>query len=387
MEKTIITFLSFWIVLSFIAPIQSEAQDVTIKLKVITDQANIRLKPDLGSTLILQVPQGTILESKGKKGEWYIVTVKTEEGKLVSGYVHKSLVMRIQPVTKEVILEKEKKEEREEEPVIKTPPVIPILKKPLKINFAFSFFGGGNYISGEDLNKGTRGFAQFHHDELGIEGEVEVKPVHLSYVFGGEGSIPLSPKSFLGIGIDYFLAKKESLMVYQANDIKVTLSTNPKLQVIPLRIVLSNYLFPFLFFKCGIEYYFVKFSYSNTLEAGTSWEEKTGEARSQGFGITGALGSELKLASNLAFIIEATGRYARINGFRGTGTRKDSQGVDSTEEGRLYLYHKQNVNQNLYPQVEIREKIPAEGGEFDPRREALLDLSGITLKMGFKIKF
>lgn len=386
MEKTTITLLSFWIVLSFIAPTASEAQDISIKLKVITDQANIRQKPDLGSMLILQVPQGTILESKGKKGEWYLVTVKTEEGKLVSGYVHESLVMRIQPITKKVVSEKEK-EEREEKPVIQTPPVIPIPKKPLKINFAFSFSGGGNYISGEDLNKGARGFAQFHTDELGIEGEVDVKPVHLSYIVGGEVSISLAPQSLLGIGIDYFLVKKESLMVYQANDIKVTLSTKPKLQVVPLRIVLSNYLLPFLFFKCGIEYYFVKFSYFNHFEAGASWEEKSGQARSQGFGIIGALGSELKLASNLTFIIEATGRYARINGFRGTGTRMNSQGVDSTEEGWLYLYHKQNVNQNLYPQVEIREKIPAEGGEFDPRREALLDLSGISLKMGFKIQF
>jgi len=68
-------------------------QESTLKLKVVAEQANIRLEPDIASVIIRQVPQGTILESTGKEGEWHAVKLTSKEGAIVSGYVHESLVV------------------------------------------------------------------------------------------------------------------------------------------------------------------------------------------------------------------------------------------------------------------------------------------------------
>ena len=50
---------------------QGNTQESSGKLEVVTEQANIRLEPDIGSTIIHQAPQGTMLESTSKQGEWY----------------------------------------------------------------------------------------------------------------------------------------------------------------------------------------------------------------------------------------------------------------------------------------------------------------------------
>ncbi len=68
------------------------AQEGTL-LKVVAARANVRLKPDLGSPVISQVPKGTLLESTGKVGDWYAVKLPADEdGIVVSGYLHQSTV-------------------------------------------------------------------------------------------------------------------------------------------------------------------------------------------------------------------------------------------------------------------------------------------------------
>lgn len=394
MKRIILSLLSLSILLSITPLNASEAQEPSFILKVVTEQANIREKPDLGSQLICQVPEGTILESFGKTGEWYLVILKPEKGTPITGYVHESLVERVKeipPTTRPVEIKKPeesvKKEEKEVKPIIHRIPAITIPEKPKRIQYAFSFSGGSNYISGEDLNKGTGGFAQFFDDELGIEGEVQANPLHLGYVIGGELSAALAPELLLAFGVDYFLAAKESLIEYDANASKVTLSSRPKIQSIPIRIALIYYFLPSFYVKGGVEYHFAKCSYFNRFDGTTSWEEKSGQAHGHGFGILAAAGAELPLAPNLAFFLEATGRYARVSRLKGEGVRLNSNGFNSTEQGSLYLYHRLSSNQNTFPQVEIRERRPSAGGEIDPRREAFLDLSGISLKMGFRIMF
>jgi hypothetical protein len=55
--------------------------------------ANVRLKPGIDSHVIGQVVRGTLLESPRTTGEWYAVALPPdEEGLVVSGYIHKSMV-------------------------------------------------------------------------------------------------------------------------------------------------------------------------------------------------------------------------------------------------------------------------------------------------------
>jgi len=73
-------------------PAAASAQEGTL-LKVVAARANVRLKPDLDSPVIGQVPKGMLLESTGQIGDWYAVKLPADEdGIVVSGYLHRSTV-------------------------------------------------------------------------------------------------------------------------------------------------------------------------------------------------------------------------------------------------------------------------------------------------------
>lgn len=62
----------------------------TKEIKVIIDRAKVRLNPNKNGQVIAVVKFGTVLQAKGKTGDWYIVDVpSTEEGIVISGYIHK----------------------------------------------------------------------------------------------------------------------------------------------------------------------------------------------------------------------------------------------------------------------------------------------------------
>jgi len=386
MKKTKITIFITLLGLCPFLFATAEAQETSFKLKVVTEQANLRLRPDIGSTIIRQVSQGTILESSRKVGEWYLVNFTTEENKTLLGYVHESLVLRIEPIE-----EKEEKDELaktiEREKIQITPPYLdrPFPKETPETNFSLTLLGGGNYVAGGDLNKGAKGFAQYNKDRLGIEEGGEAEPVHLSYILGGELNIPLASKFYLGIGADYFVGKKESVIQNQESSSTATLTTSPQIKALPIRVVLSYYPFPFLYLKSGVEYYFTECTYLYRLQEGDYWKQWEGEARAQGLGIQGGLGVEWNFSPFLSLIIEATGRHSRIKGFKGSDTSRDSDEFEYTEEGTLYLYQVVSAGQNTYPQLFIRAKKPAEAGVTDPQ-QAYIDFSGLSLRLGIRIK-
>ena len=391
MKKKINKSCALLLAISFLFLARAEGEEVLIKLKVVTEQANIRLKPAIGSIIIKQVPQGTTLESTKKEGEWYLIKLKPDEEDRVSGYVHESMVIVLEgpPIEKEKKEIREELEEREKieeiplpQPVVPTPPA----RQPSKSLFELYFSLGGSYISGGDLNRGIQGLADYHSDLLADRGTGEVNATHLSYILGGELTFPLSSRFLLGLGADYFLRERESVVEFQEGPSTETLILRPKIQAFPLRLVISYYPFPSFYVKSGIEYYFAKYAYLyRSLRLGL-WEQWQGEAEAQGFGFVAGFGYELRLSSVFSFIVEATGRYAKIKGFKGKDRFQDSTGLDRTEEGTLYIYNKGTSQENSYPNLFIRKDKPTEANVFDPRK-AVINFSGFSLKTGFKIKF
>lgn len=374
----------------FLSLMSVEAQERSFKLKVVTELANIRLKPDIGSEIIHQAFQGDILESTGKESEWYIVKFKPDEGDITYGYVHESLVIALEqpPLVKPIEERKKLGEiEKEERPPTQQPiPVTLPSPAPPESNVELFFSGGGIFIDGGDLNTGAQGLADYQSYNLGVEGEGEVKPAHLSYVVGGELAFPLSSHVMLGLGVDYFLSEKESRVEFEKGSSNTAFTTRPKIQAIPLRLFISFYPLRSFYAKIGVEYYFAKCAYFYRIVEGEDWQEWQGEAEGRDFGFLGGLGFDFALSSNLSFIAEVTGRYAEIKGFEGKDTYRESSGLASTEEGMLYSYHTKIPGGESYPLLFIREKIPSEAGVFDPQ-EATIDFSGLSLKAGFKIKF
>ena len=386
MKAKIIIFLIIASRLSFGS---LETQDIPRKIKVVTEQANIRLRPDIGSVIIQQVPKGTILESWEKTGEWY--KVRLEEGQeKVFGYVHDSLVMLISPAPAEEDQDKTKQEIEEKETTEPTqprfvPPSLPP-SKPSKPQFYLNLSGGGSYVSGGDINAGAQGLADFYSEALTVEGAGDVDPVRLGLIYGAELSFPLLPKVFIGLGGDYFQSEETSRVEYSSSEAPDIFTTQPKIQALPLTAFISFYPTPSFFLKMGLEYYFAKAFYLYRFETGTSWDEWKGEADARDLGLLGGFGFEWKLFEPLSFVIEAIGRYAQIKGFEGENTYRDSDGSFSTENGKLYFYQGSTSSDETVPLLFIRETEPSDPNVSD-LKEATLDFSGFSLKVGIKIRF
>ncbi len=62
------------------------------KIRVVVDNASIRIKPDLQGDVIKNPPIGSVFESEQKEGEWYEISVRTEVGVLITGYIHEMFV-------------------------------------------------------------------------------------------------------------------------------------------------------------------------------------------------------------------------------------------------------------------------------------------------------
>lgn len=375
-------FLCFLAILLFFLS-AAEGQEALTKIKVVAEIANIRLKPDIGSIIIQQVSEGTILNSTAKQGEWYLITIETDTGEHVPGYVHESVVIVLERPPEE----KEKKEEKEAKPPLQPVPKTAPSSQPFKSHGEFSFYGGGSHISGGDLNDGAQGLAEFYMAELGEKAVGKVTSARLSYIVGGEFSLRLSSYFLISLGLDYLHAGKESEVGFPEGSYTETLFVRPEIQALPLRLTVSYYPIPSVYLKSGMEYYFAKCAYFYRYEEEDSWEEWKGEAKAQGFGILGAIGLECKVYPDFSFMIEVSARKSRIDRFKGEERYRKSQEYPITTSGKLYYFHKGNSVENSYPQVFIREKLPTEGGVFEPRREAIIDFSGICLKTGFKIKF
>ena len=116
-------------------PLFVAGQEEGVKLRVVSDLANVRLRPDIGSTIIKQFPKGSILDSDRKTSEWFQVQFKAGEGELLTGYVHESLVQLVEGrLPEKIILQEEyigvaelktEKKNKEEKILIQPPEITP----------------------------------------------------------------------------------------------------------------------------------------------------------------------------------------------------------------------------------------------------------------------
>jgi len=90
------------------------AQAAAIKLRIKVPNANVRAEPGAAARIIFQAPQGTILESENRQGEWYRVAIPGPVGGVTKyGFIHQSTVDVIEE-SKEVP-KQEKTDARKEE--------------------------------------------------------------------------------------------------------------------------------------------------------------------------------------------------------------------------------------------------------------------------------
>jgi len=247
-------------------------------------------------------------------------------------------------------------------------------------------------FSGGDITNGTAGLydrqvaeiasAGF---ELGANGK---RPFRIGYEMTGDIIYHFTPRIGIGVGGSLVRAHKESSLLFHwpGSLYEYRLMSLPEIKIFSIRLGLF-YAIPLgrlltICLSAGPEYHFAAYKYGGNLTTPYSASSLTHRAEARQLGIQGGLGLEIRMNQRLAFIIEVFGRYAKISGFEGKEeTYEWSGGHSSTvEDNGIILF----IEGEQYPRLDI-PSAGEPGGQ--GAREAVFDLSGVSLQAGLNFKF
>lgn len=390
--RTIRTVLPFLLILAvgtglFAAP--PGAQDRPTRIKITAEQANLREKPDIGSSIVQQIPEGVVVEADRKDGEWYFVRYTLEDGGVIGGWIHESLVEVVEAGT---IARVEREKEQEAAPARRRGRPIRIGKIEMPelstggIPLEFAFSAGLGYVAPRDLNRGTRGYADANAADHGVAAPPPAGVLHIAYLFGFEVTYRLTPRLAVGLGADYMRAANKDRTEYEDPAFTETLVTRPAARTVPFKILARYYPGAGFYVRGGLGIYSVKASYlyRHELPESSDWRQLKGEASGSGLGGEAAFGGEWEIAPRTVFFAEAGVRMARFGKLTGTNTTTHLTGQVVTEPGTLFYVSRVAEDGNTYPLVYVAASAPVDAAD---SRRAVVDLSGASVRAGVRYRF
>lgn len=390
--------------LGFILAAAAAFGSPVIKLKVTAEIANVRVKPFIGSNIVRQFPEGTVLEAERKEGEWFLVKMEPDETGTISGYVHESLVLALGdvPITEPVpapvveipqVIPLPEPKAAQPEPIETPPSVYEATREIMAAAAAESpvslfLWGGGGITAVGDLNDGIQGLADFYADQIHRPAGGETAPLRTGLQYGGEIGFKLLPRLRLSVGAEFLRASKENVLAFAGDsEIPSDLTVKPSFSAIPVHLALAYYPLDFLYLKAGAGYFFTRTEYRYVFTHGDILRDWEGEATASGAGFLAGIGLDFSLGRYFCLTAEASGRYAKISGFSGTNAYRDEISTEPyLETGTLYAFDVRTTSRTAYPLVFIRNGKPFESG-VENAREARLDLTGLSVRIGLKYRF
>jgi len=335
------------------------------ELRIIEEKADIHLEPDINSTVVMTVPQSSILMSYEKANEWFRVIFQHENGIVVIGYIHSSQV--------KVIKEKADKKVNfwgEESDFYEG------IGLTIKVSVGF------NHIAAAEINDGLRGIVDYHKYLLSYFGNYfdgQIEPFHSGFDFGADAIYSLTSYLGIGIGMSYMQwGNKTWVPINNPMDTR-RIESVPRVEAYPLRlgafVTLPIFKRINVTFNGGPAYYFARYTYNMFF-----WRPYTVAQRvsGQGWGFQGGIGLELEWNSRSTLFIEYQGRYAKINTFKGTENR-----LGYNYEGPL-CFLEYGEGSEIKGQLRVLNK---EMLEYPNVRRAKFDLGGFAINVGAKVKF
>lgn len=145
-----------------------------------------------------------------------------------------------------------------------------------------------------------------------------------------------------------------------------------------------------VFVKAGVGYYIAKIKYIIQVEemllGDIYTEQQSGKTTDQGFGIHGGHGVEYRIAANFDLFFEGTGRYVNLKDWDVENNTISPWG-NSFETGKFWYADEYNeTTDEYYGTIQMSEEMPEEPGLSNVRK-AEISLSGITFRVGVKIRF
>lgn len=325
-----------------------------------------------------------MLEADRKEAEWFFVRYTLEDGGVIGGWIHESLV--------EVVPEARPVPAPAKKPVQKAAPTAPArdvrprLSEPLGRRLELSVSAGLGLVSPRDLNDGTRGYADWFGASIGVPAPREADILRSGLLVSVELAYRVTPRLALGIAADYLRAAAGGEMVFTDEPLTETLSTKPSVRGVPVKLTVRFYPGAGLYIRGALGAYSVKAGYLYRHEGTDSWEQLKGSASASGFGGEAAFGGEWAVATSTVLFAEAGFRMADFGNLTGEGVATDSWGGRVTESGRLYFVRRTGADDRVYPMVFVSAGEPA-GDDVVGVRPAGVNLSGLSLQAGLRFKF
>ena len=286
-----------------------------------------------------------------------------------------------------------------------------------KPKLSIKLTGGLRYINVGDINNHIESFDNYMSSFLSFyEGGKMGKINNYGPDLEGELRLDISSKFAVGVGIGYISGKNESnfqtagdfapiYQIYIVPPIDLfEFVVESKIETIPIKLGIY-YTIPLgsrinIFLKSGLDYYFSKcfiYKYNEIISIdGTVYPVEFYEIsnkydmRGNGLGFNGGLGFEYKISNFLALVLEIQRRYAKIKKLKGKWIYSNTFTLEQGEnEGILYIARKDMEDEGFsdifYPDLVVSPSKPS-GAKILNAREATLDLSGFSLKVGIRIK-
>jgi opacity protein-like surface antigen len=274
----------------------------------------------------------------------------------------------------------------------------------VKQRFSIKLTGGLSYIGFGDINTHLESYDNYLSERTNYEGG-KTKTLHYGSDLEGELRLDINSKFAISIGTGYISEKNKSFLEYTGpfpfnfwHETHQSYFFKPKVEAVLFKFgIYYTFLLSSrfnLFLNGGLDYCFSQASlYKRHWAADDGWgsiytKEEKFDVSAKILGFHGGIGFEYNITNNLALVLEAQGRYIKKKNLKRSRLYSLTSGMnlDGKEEGTLYIgesnlpYYGENT-----PDLVISQSKPT-GDEFQNMREAVLDLSGFSLRLGIRIK-
>lgn len=256
----------------------------------------------------------------------------------------------------------------------------------------FKISGGLCYLDEKDWNAHHKGWNDSRRKSVEASGGTvisENQPLHWGWEMEGEFILHLGHHYAFGLGTGYIRGKVADTAETLVDETRALNIHDFRVSAIPLKAI-GYYILPLspktqIVLGGGLGYYFARFTRFYRREPGTGyWIESDFSGNGSGFGFEGSISLEYVLKKNISIIVQGSGRYAKISGITGTRDRIDSNNWSDTIEGKYYTLERERAPGEWYPVVNIDTMAPSGEGTRNVR-DAAIDLSGFSIRIGFKI--
>lgn len=262
------------------------------------------------------------------------------------------------------------------------PGKVQALRLSLKLSYGFSYLAVGDtndYLRSFRMSYDLKKPFDYLHFGRDLSGEIYFQLKPKVSIFLGTGLISASLKnnrSDKGIRIYNFDNTIKAVPLILG--IRYDLTSGRSKKFLPSKIN--------LYLKAGVGYYFTNWNMTNNYSVSSFWTKTEQKANANNFGASGSIGMEIKLSKTFSLIIEATGRYLKVNDFQGEYKYSTSyyKYPDLPIKDTLY-YYEYSYYKDSFWMTELKICGKPVGNGVRNVRPAEVDFSGFSLCFGFKI--